>query len=78
MPVSEVQLDWFIVPDMNPSEPKNSEQKKKVEVLLVAVHKDELALLQSIVTGAGLRRVFMKLKFSARYAQWLKSQLGRL
>ncbi|HVM59024.1 MAG TPA: type IV pilus assembly protein PilM, partial [Candidatus Paceibacterota bacterium] len=60
VPVSEVQLDWFIVPDMGPAEKK--EDKKNVEVLLVAVHNDELKLLQSAVTGAGLTPSFFEIE----------------
>ncbi len=64
VPVSEVQLDWFIVPEINPSEPieKESALGKKVEVLLVAVHNDELARLQSIVAGAGLSASFYEIE----------------
>lgn len=66
--VSEVQLDWFIVPTEDPKSPskdspKGAEQKKeKVEVLLVAVHNDELSLLQSVLTGAGLTASFYEIE----------------
>lgn len=64
---SEVQLDWFIVPVENSKSPINEraivDQKgQKVEVLLVAVHKDELSLLQSVVTGAGLSASFYEIE----------------
>lgn len=64
VPISEVQLDWFIVPKMNPSQP--SEQQPAVggtvEVLIVAVHNDELSLLQKVVTGAGLSASFYEIE----------------
>ncbi|MFH1178648.1 MAG: type IV pilus assembly protein PilM [bacterium] len=64
VPVSEVQLDWFIVPSVTPSMPTESESVKgrKVEVLLVAVHNEELSLLQSIVAGAGLSASFYEIE----------------
>jgi len=73
VPVSEVQLDWFIVPEpISPTPvPESAEEKrptkeptekKKVEVLLVAVHNDELTLLQSVMTGAGLSASFYEIE----------------
>ena len=60
VPESEVQLDWFIVPDSDQT-PK-TEKKEKVQVLLVAVHNDELKLLQAIVAGAGLTSSFYEIE----------------
>ncbi|MGD0328467.1 MAG: type IV pilus assembly protein PilM [Minisyncoccia bacterium] len=60
MPVSEVQLDWFIVPETDPSQ--SAAVRGKVEVLIVAVHNDELALLQSSITGAGLSASFYEIE----------------
>lgn len=69
IPVStnEVQLDWFIVPKANPTQPsvessKNPTQEGKVEVFLVAVHNEELALLQSVIVGAGLSASFYEIE----------------
>lgn len=64
VPISEVQLDWFIVPDSDPSRagtgtpPPNA----TVEVLLVAVHNDELALLQKVVADTGLTASFYEIE----------------
>ncbi len=60
MPMSEVQLDWFIVPKVGPSD-KEGDQAT-VDVLIVAVHNDELALLQNIVAGAGLAASFYEIE----------------
>lgn len=60
VPISEVQLDWFIVPEMSPS--KEEEEQKTVEVLVVAVHNDELALLQNVVSAAGLSASFYEIE----------------
>lgn len=62
MPMSEVQLDWFIVPELEPSSEKDGEKEKKVEVLIVAVHSDELTLLQSVIAGAGLEASFYEIE----------------
>lgn len=66
VPVSEVQLDWFIVPKANPSQFADDSTKKSavdtVEVLLVAVHNDELSLLQSVTAGAGLATSFYEIE----------------
>lgn len=69
VPTSEVQLDWFIVPRMNPSQAIAGEvgssspvQGEDVEVLLVAVHNDELALLQSIIAGVDLVASFYEIE----------------
>jgi len=69
VPMSEVQLDWFIVPQREPSQfetgatgPSRPALGEKVEVLLVAVHNDELSLLQNIVAGAGLIASFYEIE----------------
>ena len=65
-PMSEVQLDWFVVPKTNTLESTGEKPaentSKKVEVLLVAVHNDELTLLQNIATGAGLSASFYEIE----------------
>ena len=62
VPVSEVQLDWFIVPDINPSNENEDAKNKNVQVLVVAVHNDELSSLQSIIGGAGLSASFYEIE----------------
>lgn len=59
VPVSEVQLDWFIVPEPLP---EGAAAPTKVKVLLVAVHNDELALLQNVVQGADLEATFYEIE----------------
>lgn len=64
VPAGEVQLDWFIVPNANPSQP-GAEQPSvggTVEVLLVAVHNDELSMLQKVVTDSGLVASFYEIE----------------
>lgn len=60
LPMSEIQLDWFIVPNQDPAE--RDKKKERVEVLVVAVHNEELSQLQSIVKGAGLTASFYEIE----------------
>lgn len=68
VPISEVQLDWFIVPKTShsqsdtESDPGKSSIGEKIEVLLVAVHNDELSILQKVVAGAGLSASFYEIE----------------
>ncbi|MEK7604322.1 MAG: type IV pilus assembly protein PilM [Patescibacteria group bacterium] len=65
VPVSEVQLDWFIVPRPELAQGETAAPApvhQTVDVLLVAVHNDELALLQSIVTNVGLTASFYEIE----------------
>lgn len=65
VPVSEVQLDWFVLPDPlengNPTG-KADTKSPKIRVLLVAVHNDELTLLENVVNGAGLAASFYEIE----------------
>ncbi len=67
--VNEVQLDWFIVPKGDPAQFVAGDTHssvpvaaESVDVLLVAVHNDELSLLQSVATGAGLTASFYEIE----------------
>lgn len=65
--VSEVQLDWFIVPKGDAAQFGAEERMpesgpESVDVLLVAVHNDELSLLQSVAKGAGLTASFYEIE----------------
>ncbi len=59
VPVSEVQLDWFVIPD---AIPEGAEPPSKIQVLLVAVHNDELALLESVVRQTELEASFYEIE----------------
>ncbi len=59
VPVTEVQLDWFVIPvatDAKAAPPTS------IDVLLVAVHNDELALLDGVVRGANLAASFYEIE----------------
>lgn len=59
VPVSEVQLDWFMVPEPIP---EGSAPPTKTKVLLVAVQNDELTLLQSVVQRANIAASFYEIE----------------
>lgn len=59
VPVSEVQLDWFIIPD---ALPEGAAIPSKVHVLIVAVHNDELSLLQNVVLGSATEASFYEIE----------------
>ncbi len=64
IPVDEVHLDWFILPDTTEEVQKKqaSEKQKTVNVLIVAVHNNELKLLESVVQAAGLAATFYEIE----------------
>lgn len=69
VPVTEVQLDWFILPKSEPEKlggasvpPAPPGRGETVDVLLVAVHNDELQLLQGIVANVGLHASFYEIE----------------
>ena len=69
MPISEVQLDWFIMPRAEQVQLAGkesihdaSQDGGNIEVLLVAVHNDELSFLQKVISGAGLAASFYEIE----------------
>lgn len=59
VPVAEVQLDWFILPE---PVSEGTVPSATVKTLIVAVHNDELALLSSVVTQASLQSSFFEIE----------------
>ncbi len=59
VPVTEVQFDWFIVPE---PVSEGAPPPAKVKVLIVAVHNDQLALLQNVVSGANINASFYEIE----------------
>jgi type IV pilus assembly protein PilM len=59
VPISEVQLDWFVVPD---AVTDGKQLSQKVKVLIVAVQNDELKLLQGVVGAAALSAEFYEIE----------------
>ncbi len=73
VPINEVSLDWFVVPDVDDGVRVNSakedkEDKKNIpsikptNVLLVAIHNDVLSTYQSIIEGVSLTEHFFEIE----------------
>lgn len=73
VPMSEVTLDWFVVPtsedipddsseDLPQNEKDSKNDQKKVQVLIVAIHNDVLTKYSSIVSGAELDAGFFEIE----------------
>lgn len=68
VPISEVLLDWTIIPEHahedDGGETEGKEQKgyKKVDVLVVAIHKDTIERFQNIVDKVGLEASFLEIE----------------
>lgn len=70
VPISEVVLDWFTIPDEEArylsSESNPQQGVRKVNVLLVAIHNDTLTKFRSVAEEAGLASSFFEIEiFSA-------------
>jgi type IV pilus assembly protein PilM len=57
VPVSEVQLDWFVIPDK-----EGEELNRNMSVLLVAVHNDALTHLERVMEQSGLTTSFYEIE----------------
>ncbi|HFC11149.1 MAG TPA: type IV pilus assembly protein PilM [Candidatus Kaiserbacteria bacterium] len=63
VPISEVHLDWFVLPDVpSSSESETKTPLKNINVLLVAVHNDEIQLLDTVVKKANLAATFFEIE----------------
>jgi len=58
VPISEVTLDWFIVPSVN----DNEEKKKFVEAMVVAIHNDVLSGFSQIVSTSKVQTSFFEVE----------------
>ncbi len=61
VPIEEVQLNWFILPGGKALE-QQADSPRTVQVLLVAVHKDEITLLENVAQNAGLSASFFEIE----------------
>ncbi len=62
VPVSEVQLDWFTLPPSTAAEEESATPPATVDVLLVAVHNNEIQLLNEVVRQSGLAATFFEIE----------------
>lgn len=61
VPISEVSLDWFIIPK-DPEDEVSDQEEKFVEAMVVAIHNDVLSDYSNIVTTAGLQTSFFEIE----------------
>ncbi len=61
VPIEEVQLNWFVLPGGRATEQK-TDSPRMVQVLLVAVHRDEITLLENVAHNAGLATSFFEIE----------------
>ncbi len=67
VPISEVMLDWSVIPKpTDPDEEEDSNEKKntlkRIDVLVVAIHNDTIARYQTIMQKAGLEPGFFEIE----------------
>lgn len=62
VPISEVQLDWFIIPEEESEYYSGKKEENKVSVLLVAIHNEILEKYRSILKGADLNPSFFEIE----------------
>jgi type IV pilus assembly protein PilM len=65
VPISEVMLDWILVPKQVDKELNfkgDPTPQEKIDVLIVAIHNETLARYQSIVTGSRLETSFFEIE----------------
>lgn len=72
VPISEVTLDWYIIPKDKNSEPlpdndtSAPDPSQRLEVLIVALHNDTISKYKTIITKTGLEASFFEIEiFSA-------------
>jgi type IV pilus assembly protein PilM len=67
VPIGEVALDWFILPDqesrtVHRGDTQAANPSEKIKILLVAIHNSALEKYQSIVRAAGLQTTFFEIE----------------
>jgi type IV pilus assembly protein PilM len=72
IPLSEVALDWWVIPDVEKSDPGNKE-KKFIQILLAAIHRDTINIYKNIISKAGLNAKMYEIECFSM----IRSCLGR-
>ena len=65
VPISEVTIDWSIIPSREPEEPvifKSDKKAKIVDVLLVAIHNNIIKQYKEIINRTGLTAKFFEIE----------------
>ncbi len=62
VPIGEVMLDWFVIPEESRSSNDIKNESTHISVLLVAIHNETIAKYQAIVAGATLQAKFFEIE----------------
>lgn len=65
VPVSEVALDWFVIPEEEVKflgTPHETRSPNATDILMVAIHRQTLTRLESITKGAGITPAFFEIE----------------
>lgn len=63
VPISEVALDWFVIPDLDAEFRDNkADDKPTIETMVVAIHNDVLADFSNIVGATGIKTTFFEIE----------------
>lgn len=73
VPINEVMLDWFVIPNNEDSSKEAEEKRKVTEVLLVAIHNEVLTNYNTIVEQSGLSTDFFEIEIFST----IRSVLGQ-
>lgn len=81
VPISEVNLDWYIIPKDKNSEPLADNDttavgSQKLEVLIVALHNDTMNRYKSIVAKTGLEASFFEIEIFSTIRSILDEEIA--
>lgn len=81
VPISEVNLDWYIIPKDKNSEPLPDNDtsvvgSQKLEVLIVALHNDTMNRYKTIVTKTGLDASFFEIEIFSTIRSILDEEIA--
>lgn len=63
VPISEVSLDWFVVPgESGAAEEEAAVGPRTIDVLLVAIHNETIAKYREVLKAVGLRATFLEIE----------------
>ncbi len=62
VPISEVSLDWSVIPDNHHDEQDEDDDRKFLNILVVAIHKDTLSKYKEVSDMTGLELQFLEIE----------------
>ncbi|MFW5853396.1 MAG: type IV pilus assembly protein PilM [Patescibacteria group bacterium] len=82
VPVSEVELDWSIIPRKPSDEPEGNQssvdENNKMEVLIVAIHKDIMKRYQQLASVLGVEVQFLEIETFSAMRSVLRGDLSAM